>query len=588
MLVIYENVEGKFLDFLHNPVCNAAMLNKGFSSSVLPSFLYRLMSYFKEHSAIDNFELYFLKKLANIEHEIASINKKCGSDDVLEREVILSSLSKYLSIEIHSIERENELPISKEQLSVFKEKEVFVKFEYHFNRLSEHFNIDGGRILQIVKNKNIWILFYLSEIYFLYKQGMLEASYSGKKITFTMPDTISKTRFKSYWLSEILESLSQQADKEMLKGFSEFIQRGRLEFVATNLVEQVLDKIFSIKPKYLDKSQLNSEQYILMKDLICIYSVIYSLSLKGVKNISATYFINSGLVKCSSLTFVQKHLNQIHRKFKGVYSTIELNGSEFTLGNFEFKFGIRYFVGELVLKKQKEVRGKDFPGELGDIFDKVYVSNYLKSLDGGFLTVFPEFQPSKSNKSSKSGEIKGYDIDVVVRDNRTEQYYFIQVKYLLSKLPKFLSERIYNFKKDSIGKGFDPQLLQLKNNFNDPLIREKLKNHGLDKATLENSHFVLLHNLPYLNFYKAQGVLFFEWNLARNILKNGKIYWYEEGISGSTSSSEKLELFDMEKIVESYFSNKKFGRELTTYFELNQRSRLILKDGKMVIDCPLL
>ena len=226
--------------------------------------------------------------------------------------------------------------------------------------------------------------------------------------------------------------------------------------------------------------------------------------------------------------------------------------------------------------------GTDFPGELGDIFDKNYIYNYLSDLKNKDLTVYTDF------KADTGAKIKGYDIDIIIKDNRSLQFYFIQVKYLLSALPKFLVERINTFGRNPIKKGFDPQLLNLKNNFNDPSIREKLRNNGLENATLENSHFILLHNLPFLNFYESQGILFYEWNLLRNILQNGKIYWVGDKGCGASSSDEKFELHEPMKIMESYFTDQKYRGALSKQFNLYQSSLLSIKTDGVSIECPLL
>ena len=172
--------------------------------------------------------------------------------------------------------------------------------------------------------------------------------------------------------------------------------------------------------------------------------------------------------------------------------------------------------------------------------------------------------------------------------NRNFQFYFIQVKYLLSVLPKFLVERINTLGRNPLQKGFDPQLLSLRKNFNDPSIKEKLRNSGLEGATLENSHFILLHNLPFLSFYESQGVLFYEWNLLRNILQDGKIYWSGNKGSGVTSSGDKFELHESKKIMNSYFTEQNHRGALSKQFNLYQSSTISIKYDDINIECPLL
>lgn len=580
--MIYENIELEMIKFLDNPFDQVQFVERNKNENVRKNFS-KYLTIFRKKSNLEKFEVFLIDKLQTAQTEINLLHPQVRTSKPGNfHEILIKKLKDFISIRTHFSTQDEYNYYGRSVVENFWLEQLLTKFEYHVNRLSEHSNLGEEYLLPLIENKNIWVSFYLSEIYFFCKNGLLDVSYKKGSFKFFLANGVEETHIKPYWLTEVLESLSQKSDQKMLYEFAKAIHIANPEYVANELVLQVLDKVFSIKEQFLDESTLESEKFKCMKEYICLYSVLAGFCLSGVNKVRLQYFFDNKLIRHSTASFVQKYLGQLDAKFNGVYSSIKFIGNEVELGNLEFKVGIRHFVGGLLNSKQRELKGTDFPGLLGDIFDKNYVFNYLSGLKNKDWTLYTDF------KAGTGADVKGYDVDIVIKDNLTLKFYFIQVKYLLSALPRFLVERINTLRRNPLKKGFDPQLLSLKNSFNEPSVQEKLRNNGLGDATLDNSHFILLHNLPFLSFYESQGVLFYEWNLLRNILQDGKIYWVNDKDSGVTSSSDNFELHESKKIMNSYFTEQNHRGALSKQFKLYQSSTISIKYDDINIECPLL
>ena len=203
--------------------------------------------------------------------------------------------------------------------------------------------------------------------------------------------------------------------------------------------------------------------------------------------------------------------------------------------------------------------------------------DYIQSINGNRYIVHPGF------KAGTNAKIKKYDIDLVIEDSHHNTFYFIQAKYRLSDQPTFLSEQYEVMQKDDFHKGYALQLLSLKNNLADKSIRDKLNGLRLSAATEKNSHFILLHNMPFLNFHQIHGIYFYEWNLFRNLLKNGKIHVNQNLQIKEEYTLTDEQLCEPDRIVDAYFGESASGRQNTINYLLYLKTQVTYRLGHLKI-----
>lgn len=110
-------------------------------------------------------------------------------------------------------------------------------------------------------------------------------------------------------------------------------------------------------------------------------------------------------------------------------------------------------------------------------------------------------------------------------------------------------------------------------------IRKKLgqqKYKGLERATNENSHFVFLHNIPFLNFYQSDGIYFYEWNLFRNLMQGAKVNFKQHGIPGAEVRKPFM-LHDLEAALGAYIDDQCPKTSIGPDFEVFSNSLVQLK-----------
>jgi hypothetical protein len=188
----------------------------------------------------------------------------------------------------------------------------------------------------------------------------------------------------------------------------------------------------------------------------------------------------------------------------------------FKRGNQQFKFGLKKLAG--IVLEESLTESKDPKGDIGKSFEADYILNYLKSLNFFGYESYGVFKPSPAAR------IRGYDIDVILKDTKENLFFFIQVKYWFNNLPIHLDEKIKFFNGNDVRDKVFRQLVKLKENIEEEEIRNKLLDLGLEDARKDNSYFILLHNVPFLNFYEYAGVIFYEWNSFRNLLQQGRVF----------------------------------------------------------------
>ncbi|MFO6425041.1 hypothetical protein [Motilimonas sp. KMU-193] len=588
--MLYELKDRKLLEFVANPISNIEYLYaEEKSTSLLGKILYRLPPLRKFISERDKriiFEKLYCSYLKEAKRSIEDL--KANPTNLRNQnfiENILEEFTSFFRIGL-LLDKSYDSEVFDEDLaSVYLRVNLITKLEYHCNRIAESLDLTEDYFHSIASNEKLWISFFLSEAYLLLRNNILSLSFKSNEIIFK-PSKTFEGRVKGYWISEILESNSKISDMKAYHDISAFLGKNSAipKEIAETAIDYVLDKVFSINSKYVTRDIRVNQKYLFLRELIFFSLVLECCSLLGKGSKERQFFLESSNITNESLLFIDQQLStasdaRIDNKEGFVY---KVSDSIYKRGSLGFKYGLRKFAGILLGVKQKQLKGRDFKGELGDFFEVDYVLNYLKELDYFGYTPFDGF------KSGNKAEIKGYDVDIVLHDSKNDIFYFIQVKYRFSALPTYLSEQFKLFNEESFKKGYLKQLLTLKENFDHQSIRNQLFNRGLGGAKSENSHFILLHNLPFLNFYEHKGVHFYEWNLLRNILQDGMIHWRKDDEFGDTSTSDELQLHKPDEIIDSYLSNSVNGKDLQQQFDLFKRSKCVFSFGAKNVQCQML
>lgn len=582
--MIYENIEGCFIDFLANPIKN----NNVIHVSQIKNFIIILTNKIPiVKTLIENRYSGYL-----FEQDIKKLLEKTvdKSDDFTSGksikhtpEALLITLENYFKVGVYfenNIEMEN---FTKEELDFFILDNMRTKLEYNVNRICEAHNLSMDYMYEIVSRKELWLSYYCSELLFFLKQGLLEVSlHNNKYILYSTPKL--EVRLKSYWLSEMIEYNSKIADINFYYEFSKKLENFKKipKKLENDLVDYTMDKVFSIKTIYIDNSLKEDAKYILFKKLVLFISLMECFSLSGLEQVHEKEFLSTGLIEPEFIEYFKLILKEQSLKKKTIFVYIYFNNGYFYKGTLGFKYGLRELAGVLLSKKQNELKGKDIKGALGLLFETNYILNYIKGIEKYGYKIYGEFKPNSNAK------IKGYDIDLVLHDKKLNIFYFIQVKFKFSALPTYIHEQLNLFRDENFEKGFEKQLLTLKENFNDDSIRKKLRDKQLGDATLENSYFILLHNLPFLNFYKQNGVFFYEWNLLRNILQECKLHLFKDNDCRQEHVNLFPKLHKPGELVDAYYKNSSFAEQLRKKFDIYSRSFCSFNLDDREVECKLI
>lgn len=588
--MLYEHKDIKLLEFVDNPISNIDYLCLEKSSgSLRAKILYRFPSLRKFISERDTkvifdhlYGSYLKEAKKSIEDLKPSPNNVRNQNDI---EKMLEGFTEFFRIGLLLDHNYDPAAFDEDLATMYIRVNLLTKLEHHCNRVAESFDLSEDYFYSIASNEKLWISFFLSEAYLLLSNNILKLSFKGNDIIFKLNKTF-EGRMKGYWISEFLESQSQISDMKAYHDMSTFLKKNRAipKELADAFIDYVLDKVFSINARYITEDVSVNQRYLFLREIIFFSLVLECCSLRGKNSRDRQFFLESGNIRNESLLFINQQLSsesdaRIANNGGFVY---KVSDSIYMRGSLSFKYGLRKFAGILLDAKQKQLKGRDFKGELGEFFEMDYVLNYLKELDYLGYTPFGGF------KSGNKAEIKGHDVDIVLHDSKNDVYYFIQVKYKFSALPTYLSEQVKFFNDESFKKGYVKQLLALKNNFNHRSIRSQLSSRGLGGAKSDNSHFIVLHNIPFLNFYEHEGVHFYEWNLLRNILQDGKILWRKDDEFGEYATSNELQLHKPDEIINQYLSNSVNGKDLQQQFDLFKRSKCLFSFSGRNVQCQML
>ncbi|WP_148049749.1 hypothetical protein [Pseudomonas brassicacearum] len=189
---------------------------------------------------------------------------------------------------------------------------------------------------------------------------------------------------------------------------------------------------------------------------------------------------------------------------------------------------------------------------IGKFFEKACVFNYFAGDEvRDDYCVFTGFVPDEVKD-----ELLNPDVDLIIKDIRRNKYYFTQVKYFRIGGKAYISGDIDHLASGKLHNGMR-QLSDAKSALLDGKLKSILDEKGLHDCTPDNSYFLLIHNVYNFDFTLwPQGIISYEWNSLRNILKNGKIQYGLSNLPMNTwQHSSVLPLEDPDALIEHYMKN---------------------------------
>nr|UXB94871.1 hypothetical protein [Pseudomonas syringae] len=583
--MIYDNVDPSLLDFLNNPMLVLEHpLKKPQRVTWQSRLLYRvpalrqLISAGQVQGLIgEKLEAGLVKSRKELPHFLFEDGMPLNEKNMHR---FTDTLREYFNIDIALNRSDVETDERKALIYSFIRNYTWARLEYTCNRVAESLQLRAVHNLSILGHSRLWTSYYLSEQYFLIAQGLMTARLKGKAL-FIMPTKKLQDRIKGHWLAEMMEADSKLRDSRVLLEYALILQKkGQLPLEMRELlIAFTMDKCLSIHVDYLSEDLANHPVFKRLKEVVYFAVHLELRAIVGKRSTPETELQNC--VSAETVHWINSALSGLTPTLDSASSFVEYKGGHYIRDALSFKYGLKKFVGFLIANPTKPHKGKDFGQVLGMGFEVDYIKNYIRDINDPRFEVHGEFKPGNN------AQMKDYDIDLVLHDREDDIYYFIQVKYLMSDFPIYLSEQCRLFTRAQFKKGFLQQLGVLKNNLDDDSIRRKLASKGLSGATAHNSHFVLLHNLPFLNFYELDGVFFYEWNLLRNILRRGRTQYWKDDTIIEAQVLDKPRLHRPKEIIDAYFNSAQGGTQYAEHYDIYSRAVARFKYDGLNVICKL-
>ncbi|MGV8837326.1 hypothetical protein [Cellvibrio sp.] len=540
----YYHSDQNIIDIMKDPQLIHLLLKNRRKISLLSKILYKVPPLRKYINKCD-LENIFINNLLdlskNAEKEIKNLKPNNDKNTLLP----IKNLSNFFQINIINDPILESIDENMAHSHVVMHYQT--KAEYHSNRIIESLLLEKNHYSNITTCKNLWTLFFLSEYYFLLKTGQMEISASKHGLHLKRTQKMLEATPR-YWISETIEFNSKLSDNFGLSIlYEDVLQRNRISPATWNAhINLILDKVFSIHVEYLNSNFKNNRLYKLLRETIG-FSIIVEIKCNNHQSpVSRDWVKKLHLISEENLTTIDNFL-EISKgsSYGNSENFITSDAHYYYRKDLNFKYGIKRFAGK-ILDISKNDSNSLF-SDYGKIFENSYIYEYIKKLGNYDYEILNGFQL----KIDKNGKKLHCDIDLVLKDKSKTLFYFIQVKYLSSFNPTYLSEQCSIFNHERMIKARN-QITPLKDNMRMTHVRNFLDKNGLSEARAENTYFLIVHNLPFLNLYKENDIYYYEWNLLRNILKEGKVVETSKNHISEKHVGKKLSLNSPTEIANEY------------------------------------
>lgn len=209
--------------------------------------------------------------------------------------------------------------------------------------------------------------------------------------------------------------------------------------------------------------------------------------------------------------------------------------------------------------------------QLGEPFE-LHVRNFIKD------NISPDdYIVGGRVQKGPNGPGINYDCDLTLYEPRRKKIFFIQAKWKRDGRTASLEDELRAWRAKNVpmdhGVG---QLEGLRKRLSEHPVCDKVRSAlpGIrltDKEIQDNAHFIIIHTLPYFSAYSNRGVVIYEWNLFRNLLRRGMINHtaapqgdWNRATSHTSTSAGILPLEDPEQVIAHYFRATGFDQVDTT------------------------
>ena len=331
----------------------------------------------------------------------------------------------------------------------------------------------------------------------------------------------------------------------------------------------LMDRIFYLHPKYIDKKHFDLHDMNYMKKLCTFFAYLlygfYSKTKISIKGNSR--FGKIGL----EFSFVEQMIEE-NRNKTSLNKGFQVKGNNLSyIDGSAHDFILRSYFDDYVKSKKK-------PGfaEAGGIFEE-NIYNYIKRQADSFkeyeiywINIKCMFQEKVEGKNVK------HDIDLILHDKVHEKYFLIQVKHAVFA-KAYLKDEVHHFcnNNDSIQKGIK-QLKTFNYFYNkDNRLKDYFKELGLTNLNESNTYLLLVHSMPIYDFRQIGNVVMYDWNTLRNLLQYGLRWGSYQNLHGKDFKIQSKELLEIEKPNET--------REyLLNSTEIDSDSKITMQDAYMV------
>lgn len=186
-----------------------------------------------------------------------------------------------------------------------------------------------------------------------------------------------------------------------------------------------------------------------------------------------------------------------------------------SLGTSGLAHAIHCCKGAVLSETQARELGKKFEDQIAS-----YVRTAVPATD---------YLVRRGFKRSDNGAGLMYDCDLTLYDVARRKIFFIQAKWKRDSRTAGLDDELHDWgaKNGPLTKGID-RLAALRARLAERAVLDQVHAALGDiklpaDHILANSHFIVLHTLPYFNAYQIDGVVVYEWNLFRNLLSRGAL-----------------------------------------------------------------
>lgn len=213
----------------------------------------------------------------------------------------------------------------------------------------------------------------------------------------------------------------------------------------------------------------------------------------------------------------------------------------------------------------------------GKFFEEYSIKNVISS-DSKYQEHYIMFDGINRGDVKVENEL---DVEYILYDKKRDFYYFIQTKYSIFGERSYFDGEVKQIKKDIL-KGLK-QLRSAKRLFEGGKLISILKKIGIEQATLNNSGFILLHNIPQLDYKETNDkIALYDWGSFKKLLNNGECVVNNDSVY---RLDKNIVLNEPYKVIETLLSDHKVYSSIKENIEINHKiiNRFSISDKELIL-----